>query len=214
MAVTKVRNSHLSPQAAVVSAADTRAEELELVRAAVAGDQGALERVLLRAQEAAYRFSLHVCGSADDAEDVMQDALMKTYRHVSRLRAPEAFRPWLYRTVRNACLMKRRTRVGEPTHFASLDDLTPTPGGLAALDPADPGPSPEAWVANRRLRRHLMDALQQLPPSHRVVLVLREVEGLSTREVSEVLGISEPNVKMRLHRARLFMRDQLQGVRA
>lgn len=67
---------------------------------------------------------------------------------------------------------------------------------------------------NRRLRKRLNAALQQLPPSHRVVLVLREIEGLSTREVSEVLGISEPNVKMRLHRARLFMRDQLQGVRA
>ena len=185
-----------------------------MVRAAAAGDQSALERVLLRAQEAAYRFSLHVCGSADDAEDVMQDALIKTYRHMSQLRAPEAFRPWLYRTVRNACLMKRRTRVGEPTHFASLDDLSPTPDRIAAIDPADPGPSPEAWVVNRRLRGRLNAALQQLPPSHRVVLVLREIEGLSTREVSEVLGISEPNVKMRLHRARLFMRDQLQGVRA
>ena len=193
---------------------DAFEKDVDMVRAAAAGNQAALEWVLLRAQEAAYRFSLHVCGSADDAEDVMQDALIKTYRHMSQLRAPEAFRPWLYRTVRNACLMKRRTRVGEPKHFASLDDLLPTADHLLALDPADPGPSPEAWTVNRRLRQRLNAALQLLPPSHRVVLVLREIEGLSTREVSEVLGISEPNVKMRLHRARLFMRNQLQGVRA
>lgn len=210
--MTTTGKSHLSSQAGTRD--DAREQEVALVRAAAAGDQSALERVLLRAQEAAYRFSLHVCGSPDDAEDVMQDALMRTYRHLPRLRAPEAFRPWLYRTVRNACLMKRRTRVGEPKHFAPLDDVLPTPDKIAAIDPADPGPSPEEWVANRRLRGRLRDAIQQLPPSHRVVLVLREIEGLSTREVADVLGISEPNVKMRLHRARLFMRDRLQGARA
>ena len=85
---------------------------------------------------------------------------------------------------------------------------------MCIRDSADPGPSPEEWVANRRLRGQLRAAIQGLPPSHRVVLVLREIEGLSTREVAEVLGISEPNVKMRLHRARLFMRDQLQGARS
>ena len=68
----------------------------------------ALERLLMKAQEVAYRFSHTVCGGPSDAEDVMQDALVKTFRYVKRIRDPHAFRTWLYRTVRNACLMKRR----------------------------------------------------------------------------------------------------------
>src|SRR5689334_12034204 len=91
-----------------------RAEYAALVRGAAAGDRDAMERLLMRAQEAAYRFSLLVCGHPEDAEDVMQDALLKTYQHVARIDEPDAFRTWLYSTVRNACLMKRRRRAGEP----------------------------------------------------------------------------------------------------
>jgi len=151
----------------------------------------------MRAQEVAYRFSVTVCGHADDAEDVMQEALIKTYRYAGRIREPEAFRPWLYRTVRNACLMRRRLRVDEPRTFASLDDLMPTPDGVRSLEIQDPGKDPEAVVVNRRLRRRLAEALQSLPPPHRIVVFLREMEGLSTREVAKVLGISEANVKTR-----------------
>ena len=64
----------------------------------------------MRAQEVAYRFSLLVCGRPDDADDAMQEALLKTYRFAARIREPEAFRAWLYRTVRNACLINRRKR--------------------------------------------------------------------------------------------------------
>ena len=78
-------------------------------------------RLLMRAQEVAYRFSLLVCGHPQDAEDVMQDALLKTYRYVSRIREPEAFRTWLYTTVQNACRMKRRRHVGEPSHLTSIE---------------------------------------------------------------------------------------------
>ena len=93
-----------------------------LVRAAASGDPEAMERLLLRAQASAYRFSLMVCGRADDTEDVMQEALVSTYRHARDIRDPEAFRAWLYRTVRNACLLNRRKRVAEPSHLVSLDD--------------------------------------------------------------------------------------------
>ena len=84
-----------------------------------------METLLLEAQAVAWRFSRTVCGHAEDAEDAMQEALVQTFRFVSRLRDVEAFRPWLYRTVRNACLMSRRKRVGEPRHVLSLDALLP-----------------------------------------------------------------------------------------
>lgn len=163
----------------------------------------------MRAQEVAYRFSTTVCGHADDAEDVMQEALIKTYRYAGRIRDPEAFRPWLYRTVRNACLMHRRLRVDEPRSLLSLDDVMPTREGLRPIDAPDTGRDPEALVVNTRLRRQLRRALQALPAAYRAVVFLREMEGLSTREVAQVMGMSEANVKTRLHRARMFLQREL-----
>ncbi len=190
----------------------TRAEYAALVRAAATGDRDAIERLLMRAQEVAYRFSLLVCGHTEDAEDVMQDALLKTYRYVSRIAEPEAFRTWLYTTVRNACLMKRRRRVGEPAHFVSLEQgVTSADGATTPVEVADQArPADErligAWMDGR-----LRQALNALSPAYRVIVVMREIEGLSTREVGTILGISEANVKTRLHRARLMLRRQLEG---
>lgn len=184
-------------------------EYAPLVVAAARGERDALETLLMRAQEVAYRFSLTVCGHADDAEDVMQEALIKTYRYVGRIEHPEAFRPWLYRTVRNACLMKRRRRVDEPAHLLSLDELLPTPDTVRTLDVPDPGRNPESLALNASLRRRLKRAMAALPPAFRMVVFLREMEGLSTREVAQVAGISEANVKTRLHRARLMLQQKL-----
>jgi RNA polymerase sigma-70 factor (ECF subfamily) len=180
-----------------------------LVRSAAAGDADALNRLLMRAQEVAWRFSTTVCGHGSDAEDAMQEALIKTYRYVGRIREPAAFRPWLYRTVRNACLMGRRKRVGEPARLQSLDELVPGQHGLTRPDAPDPGKNPEQLAANAGLRRRLRTALRKLPAPYRAVVFLREMEGLSTREVAGVLGISEDNVKTRLHRARLQLQADL-----
>jgi RNA polymerase sigma-70 factor (ECF subfamily) len=180
-----------------------------LVQAAAAGDVKALDRLLMQAQEVAWRFSTSVCGRADDAEDAMQEALIKTYRYVAKIRDPEAFRPWLYRTVRNACLMGRRKKVGEPSRLQSLDDVLPGPEGPVHPDVAHPGKDPEQLAENAKLRRRLRRALESLPAPYRAIVFLREMEGLSTREVSEVMGISEDNVKTRLHRARLQLQAAL-----
>jgi RNA polymerase sigma-70 factor (ECF subfamily) len=207
--VTKLSNQHLQGQGGPRPGSDFA----PLVAAAAKGDRASLEELLLRAQEVAYRFSLTVCGHPEDAEDVMQDALIKTYRHVGRIREPQAFRPWLYRTVRNACLMRRRRRVDEPAHLVPLDDLLPTPGGIRPIEIPDGGRDPEALVINSRLRRRLKSALEALPPSYRVIVFLREMEGLSTREVAQVTGLSEANVKTRLHRARMFLQRELGDAR-
>jgi RNA polymerase sigma-70 factor (ECF subfamily) len=172
-----------------------------------------MEQLLMRAQEAAYRFSLLVCGHPEDAEDVMQDALLKTYRYVNRIDQPAAFRTWLYTTVRNACLMKRRRRTGEPSRFVSLEQGIDGPDGAAtAIDVADRArPVDEQLIADGRDRR-LRDALGKLPPEYRMIVVMREMEGLSTREVAAVTGYSEANVKTRLHRARVMLRRHLEPV--
>ncbi len=183
-----------------------------LLRAAQGGSRQAMERLLMRAQEAAYRFSMLVCGHADDADDAMQEALLKTYRFATQIKEPEAFRTWLYRTVKNACLISRRKRVHEPDRLLSLDDMgTGDDGTTMAFDVPDPGKRPDQVMANTRLRHSLQRALAALTPESRLVVFLREVEGLSTREVARVVGISEANVKTRLHRARLALRQHLEA---
>jgi RNA polymerase sigma-70 factor (ECF subfamily) len=187
-----------------------RPDYADLVRRSAGGDRAALEQLLVSAQEVAYRFSRTVCGGPDDAEDVMQEALLKTFRYVRSIRAPEAFRTWLFRTVRNACLMKRRRGAGEPARLVSLDEVLPAPHGVPrARDVADPALGPDDLAMNAALRRRLGSALQRLPPAYRAIVFLREMEGLSTRETSQVLGLSEDNVKARLHRARLFLQREL-----
>lgn len=187
-----------------------RAEYAQLVRDAASGDEDAMERLLVRAQEVAFRVSLLVCGHTEDAEDVMQEALLKTYQYVNRIEEPEAFRTWLYRTVRNACLMKRRRRVNEPAQHVSIEQGQLGDGGepqpLDVEDTSRPADRRlvDAWIGER-LRR----ALQHLPASYRAIVVLREIEGLSTKEVASIMQISEANVKTRLHRARGRLREEI-----
>jgi RNA polymerase sigma-70 factor, ECF subfamily len=204
-AVTKPTDPHLSEDEAV------RADYAQLVRAAAAGVPDDMERLLMRAQEVAYRFSLLVCGQPEDAEDVMQDALMKTFRYVSRIQEPEAFRTWLYKTVRNACLMKRRRRVGEPSHHLSIEQGGVSDDGeSSAITVPDSGRPADQQLMDAWIGERLRRALHALSPAYRAIVVLRDVEGLSTREVASVTNLSEANVRTRLHRARLLMRQQLE----
>lgn len=204
--VTKRQRLNPLHTGAVDAATD---EYAGLVTAAASGDEAALERLLMRAQEVAWRFSTSVCGHADDAEDAMQEALIKTFRYVGRIKDPEAFRPWLYRTVRNACLMGRRKKVDEPRRLQSLDEMMPGPDHPIGIEPSHPGKNPEQLADNAGLRRRLRKALRRLPAPYRAIVFLREMEGLSTREVAKVMGISEDNVKTRLHRARVQLQAEL-----
>ena len=207
--VTNAKNRNLETERSEDGAGD---EYADLVRSAAGGDPRALDRLLMRAQEVAWRFSTSVCGHADDAEDAMQEALIKTYRYVTRIRDPGAFKPWLYRTVRNACLMGRRKRAGEPTRLRSLDEVVGSDTLEMRIDPRDPAKNPEQLADNAGLRRRLRRAFRTLPRSYRAVVFLREMEGLSTREVATVLGMSEDNVKTRLHRARMQLQAALNKV--
>ena len=166
----------------------------------------------MRTQEAAYRFSLLVCGHQEDAEDVMQDALLKTYQHLTRISEPEAFRTWLYTTVRNACLMKRRRRVGEPANLVSIEQGAGGDDARNVIDVADESRRPDQRMLDGWMGARLRAALKELPAAYRTVLVMREIEGLSTKEVASITRVSEANVKTRLHRARLMLRRRLEHV--
>ena len=209
-AVTKSPVPHLSDS----QGEDPGTALTNLAGRAAAGDRAAMEALLLEAQAVAWRFSRTVCGHTEDAEDVMQEALVQTYRFVSRLRDVRSFRPWLYRTVRNACLMSRRKRVDEPRQVLSLDALLPGSDGHPPQEASAGDRNPEELVDNAALRRRLKRALGTLPPPFRAVVFLREMEGLSTRETAHALGVSEDTVKARLHRARLVLQHELAGTEA
>jgi RNA polymerase sigma-70 factor (ECF subfamily) len=167
-----------------------------------------MERLLTRAQQVAYRFSARVCGHPEDAEDVMQEALLKTFQHVQRIGDPAAFRTWLYAVVRNACLMKRRRRSGEPAGFVPLDG---TPGEQAPLVVVADRTLPiDEQLVQADADARLREALEQLPAAYRTIVVLRDIEGRSTRDVATITGYSEANVKQRLRRARAMLREQVE----
>jgi RNA polymerase sigma-70 factor, ECF subfamily len=177
--------------------ADVYAEVLERIRT---GDPEAIDDLLHRAQGIARRYSLAICGSAPDRDDAMQEALLKTFRHAGRIREPRAFRAWLYRTVKNACLVGRRRKAFEAVGAAADEEPAEVPASTLPADSAL-----EAAETRARIRA----ALARLKPTYREAVFLRDLEGLSTREVATVLGISEANVKVRLHRAHAELRSVL-----
>lgn len=166
------------------------------------GDPAAIEDLLRQAQVIARRYSQAVCGRAPDSDDAMQEALLQTFRNARHIREPQAFRSWLYRTVKNACLIGRRRKAID-RHTGSIHDQT--------ADPADAAPGADMTIESAEEREQVRAALARLAPAHREIVFLRDFEGLSTREVARVLGISEPNVKVRLHRAHAQLRQRLAG---
>lgn len=166
-----------------------------------AGDPAAIDDLLRQAQGIARRYSQAVCGRAPDSDDAMQEALLQTFRNARYIREPKAFRSWLYRTVKNACLIGRRRR--------AIDQHTGPLGDGPAFEVADSAPGADLEVESAEERERIRAALARLAPAHREVVFLRDLEGLSTREVARVIGISEANVKVRLHRAHAQLRTRL-----
>jgi RNA polymerase sigma-70 factor (ECF subfamily) len=197
---------------ASLPATDAQQQEIELARRLVAGEPGAFERFVELFRNKLFQYSLLVCGHHEDAEEVAQDALFKVFEKLDQLREPERIRPWVFRIARNACLMKRRKSVFAPERELSLEELMPQAGedgGQWKLEIADWSSLPEDQALRAELQRVVREAIQALPEIYKTVLLLRDIEGLSTAETAEVLGVSEEVVKTRLHRARLAVRQKL-----
>lgn len=175
------------------------------------GEDGAFERLLGLLQNTVYSFGMKVCGQVEDAQDTMQETLLKAFQSLPGLEFPNAraLKVWLYKVAKNACLMKRRKGRFEPKTTLSLDDFVPGAGDTRPEIP-DWSDIPLDHVLQTEIKQVVGQAVRKLPERYRVVLVLRDMEQLSTAEASDVLGISEESVKVRLHRARLFLRKELE----
>ncbi len=156
-----------------------------------------------------YRFAQRLCGQVDDAKDLVQDTFLNAYRGLQQFRGEAQLSTWLYTIAARACMRMRRKRKGEPQRELSLEDFIPTSEGEFRLQIPTDGLTPEEALENKQLRRTLNQAIQKLPKNYRLVLVLRDMEGLTAKEVGAVMGLNERAVKSRLHRARLFVRREL-----
>lgn len=183
--------------------------DADLLKDIKADAPGAFEALVATYGDRVYRFGRRMCGDREDARDVLQDTLLAAYRALKGLDHPEALRTWLYRVAANACLMMRRKGKFEPDREISLEELLPLGEDGPKTEIPDPAALPEEAAIREEIAGTVRRAIGDLPPLYRIVLVMRDMEQLSTAEVAEALGLGEPAVKMRLHRARLMLRKLL-----
>lgn len=183
----------------------------ELVTQAKAGDLSAFEELTTRYEDRVYSVARRILRHEQDAEDVTQEAFLSALEHLADFREEATFSTWLLRIATFAALKILRKRKGLP--MVSLEEAT-EPDELTQEIPhpefiADWRQSPEELVGRREIASLLETALNRLDEKHRLVFLLRDVEGFSVRETAEALNLSEANVKVRLLRARLELREYL-----
>lgn len=178
-----------------------------LVEQAKGGDVKAFEKLVRQYDRQVFRIANHITQNREDAEDVVQDAFLKAYQKLDQFQGNSKFYTWLVRIAVNESLMRlRKRRTGK---MVSIDEDVQTDEGSMPRDLADWSPDPESLYGQSEMGEILKKVIQGLPQGFRVVFVLRDVEGLSTEETAETLGLSVPAVKSRLLRARLQLRERL-----
>ena len=182
-------------------------EELALVTAAKGGDVGAYEQLVRKYDRNVFRIANHITQNREDAEDVVQDAFLKAFQNLDRFQGNSKFYTWLVRIAVNEALMRLRKRRNART--VSIDEDVETDEGSMPREVADWSPNPEQQYGSSELNEILTKTINGLSPGFKTVFVLRDIEGLSTEETAEALGLSVPAVKSRLLRARLQLRERL-----
>ena len=175
------------------------------------GNHEDAERALETLQGVVYGFGMKVCGSHEDAQDTAQETLIRLARQLREFPDARALSVWLYKVAKTQCMMSRRKSKFAPTQMLSLDDMMPKEADVLLAGVKSGQLTPEDIALNQELRARLEKAILALPKHYRLVLILRDMEQLDTREVAEVMGITEKTAKMRLHRARVTVRNALAG---
>ncbi len=178
----------------------------------MAGEPEAFDRFVEHFRAKIFHYSRLMCGHREDAEEVAQETLLRVFENFDHLREPERVRSWVFRIAKNACLMKRRKSVFAPSQELSLDEFLPAmnhAGGRAKIEIADWSRLPDRQLLEGEMKDVLARAIGGLPENYRAVIVLRDMEELSTLETAQVLDLTEDVVKTRLHRARLAVRREV-----
>jgi RNA polymerase sigma-70 factor, ECF subfamily len=175
----------------------------QVVERILAGETALYEIIMRRYNQRLYRLVISILRDCDETEDVMQDAYVRAYQHLRQFEGRAAFSTWLARIAIHEAFARLRTR----SRMQQLD--TEFDEGEISVDFASTSVNPEDSTSQAELARLLENSLMSLPDQYRTVLMLRDVEELSTSETAATLGLSEENVKVRLHRGRSLMRRDL-----
>ena len=174
-----------------------------------AGSMEAMEKIVGRYEDRIFTFGLKMCGHLQDAEDIAQETFLNAFRYLKDFRGETKLKNWLFKIAARACIRKRRKKKCEPDYEISLDSFIHEDGSDGKYEIPDWSDDPSDNFMRAELKKIIDAAIQTLPHKYRLVFNLREIEGFNTKETAEILGISTQSVKTRLHRARLFMREEI-----
>lgn len=181
--------------------------DIELVAGLQQGDASAFSELLTRYTEKVNHLALRITRNQEDAEEILQDVFVTVFKKVDRFEGKSAFSSWLYRITVNTAFMKLRKR--KQSQAVSLDEVGEAANENFSGKRSDT--SDVNFISSRHeLRAQLDAAIEKLPDEYKAIFILRDVDGLSNQEVGEILNLSVPAVKSRLHRSRLMLRKKLQ----
>ncbi len=207
------REDHDQSSSASPGAAGQLTDEA-LVARARAKDEAAFEELVGRYENKLYRLAMRFVRNETDAQEILQDAFLSAWRNLPTFEGRAQFGSWMYRVTVNAALMLLRSRNRHPE--VAVDDVEPSAlndavaeSGQMMRSNADWAQRPDDQLQSEQLRKHIQTAADALPEGLRTVFLLRDVEELSTEDTAELLGLSVPAVKTRLHRARLALREAI-----
>ncbi len=186
-------------------------KDFDLIQAINSGEVDKFQDLVKRYEAKLYNFSLRMCRDPSDAEDMIQDTFLNVFRYLKNFRHETKFKNWLYKVAASTCFKKRRKSKFAPDKELSLEEFLPK-------DEAEKPDHVPQWalmpldkLLNEELAGVINKAIITLPKKYRMVILLRDIEGFSTTESAQILNLSPSNVKVRLHRSRLYLRDKLKG---
>ena len=184
-------------------------DEKEIIEQVLAGDNNAFGLLVERYQDRVYNLTLRMCGNADDAFDLAQEAFFRAWRGLPGFQQDAAFSTWLFRLAANVCLDWLRAKKRRPTVSLTVSD---DDGEEVQMELRDPGKSPEELLEAAEDRAALSRAMNELPVDFRQILTMRAINDMSYTEIADALEMPEGTVKSRLARARLALRKKVSQI--
>lgn len=179
----------------------------QLIKLALSGDYTAYEMLISKYERKVHSLAIRITKDPILAEDVLQDVFMTVFRKLDSFKGNSQFSSWLYRIAANFCFMALRKR--NNVQFDSIENALPTLHSQISVEVQSNVQTADQHLSTKELRSELEKAISRLDEDYRVVFIMRDVDGLSIKEICDILNLSEPAVKSRIHRARLMLQKKL-----